>query len=133
MFGPGLRLNQPEEIAMTASLPRGFEDLEPFLDWARPTELERNSKRWSATMEESRAFYEVMIERGGAALEYLGGFELAAIEGAERRLLDLCLALAECSATIEMYEDPQPKYVFPIDRFVPTHDAWPLAGLGGRA
>ncbi len=112
---------------MSASLPEGFEDLLPFIDWARPTEMERNAKRWSASLEESRAFYDTMIARGPAALQYLGRFELKDIAGADRALLDMCLALAECSATIEMYGEPQPKYVFPIQRFVPTHDAWPLA------
>jgi len=119
---------------LSAKLPKGFEDLVPFIDWAQPTELRRNEKRWSVTLEESRAFYDSMLNHGPAALEYLDRFSLAELEtperAAEKRLLDMCLALAEVSSTIEMYEDPQPKYVFPIQRFVPTHDAWPLAGMG---
>jgi len=118
---------------MTDTLPKGFEDLLPFIDWAQPTEHGRNDKRWSSSLAESQRFYDRMIERGPAALEYLGHFDLADIDGPDRTLLDMCLALAECSATIEMYGEPQPKYVFPIARFVPTHDAWPLAGLGARA
>ena len=118
---------------MTQQLPAGFEDLAPFLDWARPTEMERNAKRWSATLDESRLFYDRMLQRGADALQYLGQFELAGINGPDRTLLDMCLALAECSATIEMYENPQPKYVFPINRFVPTHDAWAVTGEIGRA
>lgn len=117
---------------MADGLPEGFEDLLPYLDWARPTELERNARRWSATMEESRAFYDAMLARGPAALDYLNQFELAAIEGENLALLNMCLALAECSATVEMYENPQPKYVFPIERFVPVHDAWSLAAAGAR-
>ena len=112
---------------MSASLPKGFEDLLPFIGWAQPTELERNAKRWSASLEESQAFYDKMIARGADALGYLGQFALKDIAGPDRTLLDMCLALAECSATIEMYGEPRPKYVFPIQRFVPTHDAWPLA------
>ena len=118
---------------MTEQLPQGFEDLLPFLDWARPSEMERNTKRWSATMDESRRFYDAMLARGPDALAYLNQLTLTQISGPDRALLDLCLALAECSATIEMYENPQPKYVFPIERFVPTHDAWPLAGTGEHA
>lgn len=117
---------------MADGLPDGFEDLLPFLDWAQPTELERNEKRWSATMEESRAFYDAMLARGAAALDYLGQFPLDVIAGDDLTLLNLCLGLAECSATVEMYEHPQPKYVFPIERFVPVHDAWPLAAAGAR-
>jgi len=118
---------------MADLLPPGFEDLIPFIDWAKPTERERNDKRWSSSLGESQLFYDRMIERGPAALAYLDRFALSDIEGADRTLLDMCLALAECSATIEMYGDPRPKYVFPIARFVPTHDAWPLAGPGARA
>ena len=118
---------------MANGLPDEFADLLPYLDWARPTELERNEKRWSATMEESQSFYDAMLARGPAALEFLDRFELAEIEGENLALLNMCLSLAECSATIEMYEEPQPKYVFPIDRFVPVHDAWPLAPTGVRS
>lgn len=117
---------------MADGLPDGFEDLLPFIDWARPTEMERNAKRWSTTMAESRAFYDAMLARGAAALDYLGKFPLDAIAGDDLTLLNLCLALAECSATVEMYENPQPKYVFPIERFVPVHDAWPLTAAGAR-
>lgn len=117
---------------MADRLPRGFEDLQPFIGWACPTELVRNEKRWSSTMDESRCFYDAMLARGPAALEYLGQFDLAEIDNADLVLLNMCLALAECSATIEMYENPQPKYVFPIERFVPMHDAWPLATSGAR-
>lgn len=118
---------------MTQTLPLGFEDLEPYLDWAKPTEGERNTKRWAASMDESQRFYGTMIARGGAALEYLGQFELADIAGPDATLLNMCLALAEVSATIEMYEDPRPKYVFPIERFVPVHDTWARAAKGDAA
>ena len=116
---------------MTADLPEGFKDLMPFIDWARPTELGRNEKRWSVTLDESQKFYDAMLARGPAALEYLNQFSLEDISGSDRALLDMCLALAEAAATIEMYEDPQPKYVFPIQRFVPVHDNWSLTGNRG--
>lgn len=119
---------------MTDKLPKGFSSLTPYLDWARSTEMSRNEKRWSATLEESQAFYDTMLAHGPAALDYLNQFTLDQIYNSEneanKRLLDLCLALAEVSATVEMYQDPQPKYVFPIQRFVPTHDAWPQTRKG---
>lgn len=117
-------------MTSTDQLPHQFADLAPFLDWAQPTEVARNAKRWQSTLQESRKFYDAMLERGPAVLEYLGGFTLDAISGADRTLLNMCLALAECSATIEMYENPQPKYVFPIERFVPVHDTWDSASRG---
>ena len=115
---------------MTAELPAGFEDLAGFLSWAQPTEYARNKRRWSASLEESQAFYDAMLARGPVALDYLDGFPLDALDGPQKNLLDLCLALAECAITIEMYGDPRPKYVFPIDRFVPVHDGWPVAAAG---
>jgi hypothetical protein len=104
--------------------PPGFEDVEQFSDWARPTETGRNQKRWSSSLEESQAFYDAMLIAAPRALAYLDGFPLDALDPGQSRLLDLCLALAECSATIEMYGEPRPNYVFPIERFVPVHDSW---------
>lgn len=112
---------------MAQFLPDGFEDLEAFLSWAGATEFTRNKKRWSSTMEDSQAFYDAMVERAPDALEYLNAFELSALDERQERLLYLCLAFVECAITVEMYGEPQPKYVFPIDRFKPVHDEWLLA------
>ncbi|TNE41686.1 MAG: hypothetical protein EP321_03015 [Sphingomonadales bacterium] len=115
---------------MSSPLPDGFADLEPWIDWAQPTEYLRNRKRWSATMEQSQTFYDIMQQRCADALSYLDQFPLTALDEQQTRLLHLCLALAEVSVTVEMYGEPQPKYVFPIDRFVPVHDNWPLGSAG---
>lgn len=105
-------------------LPQGFESLERFADWAKPTETGRNQKRWSASLEESQSFYDAMLTSAPDALGYLDRFPLDALDPSQTRLLNLCLALAECSATIEMYGEPRPNYVFPIERFIPVHDSW---------
>ena len=84
---------------MADGLPDGFEDLLPFIDWARPTEMERNAKRWSATMAESRAFYDAMLARGAAAMDYLGQVPLDAIAGDDLTLLNLCLAVVLFAAS----------------------------------
>lgn len=118
---------------MQKTLPEGFEDLTPFLDWAEPTEVGRNKRRWAASLAESQQFYDTMIVRAPAALDYLDQFPLDALTPEQQTLLNLCLALVECSVTIEMYGDPSPKYVFPIDRFVPLHDAWPIAAGSVKA
>jgi len=118
------------ESGVQSSLPDGFADLERWIDWALPTEHARNRKRWSASMAESQAFYDVMQIRCGDALTYLDRTPLTDLDDRQRRLLDMCLALTEVSVTVEMYGEPQPKYVFPIDRFVPLHDAWPLGSAG---
>lgn len=83
-------------------------------------------------MEESQSFYQKMLARAPDALDYLDRYPLDALDESQKRLLDLCLALAECAVTVEMYGDPCPKYVFPIDRFVPLHDGWQPAANGAR-
>lgn len=118
---------------MPSSLPDEFADLEPWIDWAQPTELLRNQKRWSVNMEESQAFYDVMHERCGDALSYLDQFPLTAYTSEQEALLHLCFSLAEVAITVEMYGEPQPKYVFPIDRFFPVHDSWALGATGPAA
>lgn len=118
---------------MQQTLPEGFEDLAAFLDWAQPTEVGRNERRWSATMEESQLFYDTMLKRAPDALDYLDQFALDALTPSQQRLLNLCLALAECAITVEMYGEPNPKYVFPIARFVPLHDRWPVTAAGANA
>lgn len=116
---------------MSDLLPDGFADLAPYLAWAQPTEFGRNRKRWTSTMEESQAFYDVMMARAGDALVYLDDFPLDALDAGQTNLLNMCLGLVECSISIEMYGQAQPKYVFPIERFVPVHDNWPMAGNAG--
>ena len=44
--------------AVTSQLPPDFADLEPFADWALPTEAERYAKRLASTMAELQAFYD---------------------------------------------------------------------------
>ncbi|MBY8825715.1 hypothetical protein [Sphingomonas colocasiae] len=115
---------------MQSSLPDGFADLERWIDWALPTEYQRNRKRWSASMAESQAFYDVMQARCGDALSYLDQTPLTELDERQQALLNMCLSLTEVAVTVEMYGEPSPKYVFPIDRFVPLHDAWPLGASG---
>lgn len=112
---------------MSDVLPEGFEDLELYMDWALPTESTRNRKRWTATMQESQVFYDVMLGRAGDALAYLDEYDLEVLDTRQANLLNMCLALVECSISIEMYGETQPKFVFPIERFVPIHDSWPQA------
>jgi len=112
--------------------PEEFKDLEAFASWSNGTEFARNKKRWTSTLEESKAFYDVMLVRAPVALAYLDRFPLEDLDAKQTNLLNLCLALAECAVTIEMYEESAPKYVFPIDRFVPVHDKWPQKRPGIR-
>ncbi len=54
-----------------SSLPDAFFDLNPYLEWALPSEHARRAKRASTSMSEIRAFYDAMLERMEAVLSFL--------------------------------------------------------------
>jgi len=90
-----------------ALLPAAFADLEPFCArWALATTQERHRRRAGSSMAELQAFYEALTPRLEEALQHLDGFALDALPPAERRLLDLCLALADVSLAVEKYRTP---------------------------
>jgi len=109
---------------MADTFPKGFEDLEPYADWAQPTEEGRYNKRHDSPMAEVQAFYDVMIERAGDALQFLNQRPLDDLRPEEQRLLDLCLALTEAAVAVEMFKRPDPPYLMPLSRLRPMHDGW---------
>jgi hypothetical protein len=62
----------------SVTLPAEFADLEPFADWALPTEGERYAKRIASTMDELQAFYDAAFPRSEAAATYLDQFPMDA-------------------------------------------------------
>lgn len=109
---------------MSDTLPEEFKDLERYAAWALPTEKKRNLKRCASDIVEIRQFYEAVLPRAQAALDYLNGFPLDSLNEPNLRLLNLCLMLAESAVAIEMYGHPAYEYSMPIERFTPLHDAW---------
>ncbi len=89
-----------------ASLPDQFNDLEPFIEWSLPNERARNAKRVASPIEEIAKFYETMVPRTEAILEYLDRFELGKLPEREQRLMNLMLALAEVANAVELYKNP---------------------------
>ena len=53
------------------ALPPDFADLEPFADWALPSEGERYGKRLASTMDELQAFYDAAFPRLQDSTDYL--------------------------------------------------------------
>lgn len=109
---------------MTSLLPAGFDLLEPFLGLALPTERERHAAIGSASMAEVKAFYDAMLPVLPKALDHLNTLPLDALPSAERRLLDLSLAMAEAAMAVEMFDEVNPPYLMPVSRFEPVHDTW---------
>ena len=92
---------------MPSQLPPEFADLEPFADWALPTERERYAKRLSSTMDELHAFYDAAFPRLEDAAVYLEQLPLDALPEDATRLLQLCYSLINVSFPIEAWRQPR--------------------------
>jgi hypothetical protein len=96
-----------EEPTNMATFPDEFADLEPFADWAVPTERARYAKRISSTMEELQAFYDAAFPRIDDALAYLDQHPLDALPEDGKRLLWLYCALMTASFPVEAWRQPR--------------------------
>lgn len=100
-----------------ALLPAPFAELEPFAHWALATERERLTARESSTMEALQTFYDAMMPRLLAIVEYLDRFPLDRMPEDARRLLHMALSLVEVSIATELYRQPGPFSGFDRTRF----------------
>ena len=91
---------------MTSLLPPGFADLEPYADWALPTERERYAKRLASPMPELQAFYDAAFPRLEDAAAYLEQLPLDALPDDAARLLQLCYSLITVSFPVEAWRQP---------------------------
>ena len=88
-------------------LPPDFADLEPFADWALPTQDERYAKRLASTMDEMQAFYDVALPRLQESTDYLKSVRLDDISDADQHLLWLFASLVTVSFPIEVWRQPR--------------------------
>jgi len=89
------------------TLPAAFEELEPFTDWAVPTERARYAKRVASTMEELQAFYDAAFPRIDDALAYLEQHPTEGLSDEGKRLLWLYCALMTASFPVEAWRQPR--------------------------
>lgn len=92
---------------MAGTFPPAFADLEPFAEWAIPTERARYAKRISSTMEELQAFYDAAFPRLEAAAAYLEKVPMEGISEQDKRLLWLFCSLATVSFPVEVWRQPR--------------------------
>ncbi len=92
---------------MTAALPPGFADLEPFADWCLPTEAERYAKRLASSMDEMQEFYDAAFPRFEQILAHLDGYALDALPDDAGRLLALSYSLINVSFPVEVWRQPR--------------------------
>jgi hypothetical protein len=93
--------------ATSSALPADFSDLEPFADWALPTERERYTKRLASTMEELQAFYDAAFPRLDAAMDYLDQYPYGDMPDDAKRLLWVFSALVTVSFPVEVWRQPK--------------------------
>ncbi|MET1048784.1 MAG: hypothetical protein ABWZ55_04075 [Acidimicrobiales bacterium] len=89
------------------TLPAAFAELEPFADWARPSEADRYAKRVQSSMDELQTFYDAAFPRLEDGAEYLKGVALDGISDEDRSLLHLFEALVTVSFPVEVWRQPR--------------------------
>ena len=92
---------------MPSTLPSEFADLEPFAEWAVPTERARYDKRVASSMDELQAFYDAAFPRMEDAMAYLDKLDLNALPEDAKRLLWLYCALVTVSFPVEVWRQPR--------------------------
>ena len=88
---------------MSTGLPTPFQDLEPYIDWAKPTMNERLSKRLASTFEDVTVYYNAMLPRIEDVLTYLNQYPLNQMPADAARLMNLALSFAETITCVEYY------------------------------
>lgn len=100
--------------------PASFADLEPLAAWALATEGQRARKRRNSTMVEIRAFYDAIVPRMDAILDYLNQLPLDTMPDDAQRLLHLTLSLAEVATAVELFNQPLVTDGYDPERFIPA-------------
>ena len=90
-----------------SALPAEFSDLEPYADWALPTEGARYAKRLASTMDELQAFYDAAFARLDDAAAYLEKFAVDDLPDDAKRLLWVFASLVTVSFPVEVWRQPR--------------------------
>ena len=89
------------------TLPAAFADLEPYADWALPSEADRYAKRLASSMDELQAFYDAAFPRLAESVDHLKGIALDGISEEDQHLLWLFSALVTVSFPVEVWRQPR--------------------------
>ena len=96
---------------MTASataLPKGFEDLEPFVSyWVRDTNDARREARSTAQMPDIQRFYDAIVARAEDGIVHLEQYPLDTMPDEATRLFKLLLAMNHAAIAVEMHGAPR--------------------------
>jgi len=100
------------------ALPKGFRNLEHFLDWSLGTETERIAKRVATPMDEIIDFHAAMSQQLEEIIVFLNQYPYDDLPENGQRLCDMALSLVEVAPLVEMYKDPANLNMVDPDRFV---------------
>lgn len=93
---------------MSAMLPAGFADLEPYAaTWCLATEAERWQRRMSSSMAELSAFYDTAFPRLEDALAHCDRFPLDDLPEDVERLVQLVHSLVLVAMAVEIFAQPK--------------------------
>ena len=93
----------------TALLPKGFDELAPFIaEWGSlETQDERYIRRQSLSMERLQVYYDAVQPRLGAIFDHLDSFPYGpALPEPEALLFRVVLAMSEVAQAVEVYGQP---------------------------
>ena len=89
------------------TLPAQFADLEPYAEWALPSEADRYAKRITSTMEELQAFYDAAFPQLDSGADYLRNVPIDGISEEDRNLLWVFSSLVTVSFPVEAWRQPR--------------------------
>jgi hypothetical protein len=89
------------------TFPDQFADLEPYADWALPSEGDRYDKRLASSMDELQAFYDAVMPRLEQSTDYLKSVALDGISDEDQHLLWLFSSLVTVSFPVEVWRQPR--------------------------
>ncbi len=89
-----------------AAFPAQFAALEPYADWALPSESNRYAKRLASNMDELRAFYDTAMPLLESEADYLKNVSLDGISDEDLNLLRCLEALVTVSFPVEAWHQP---------------------------
>lgn len=92
---------------MANVLPAEFAELEPFAEWAIPTERARYAKRLASSMDELQAFHDAALPRLESGQEYLENIKMDDISEENKHLLWLFCSLITIAFPVESWRQPR--------------------------
>ena len=114
-----------------AALPKQFADLERFVTagWALPREHDRWARRVNSSTAEIKDFYETILPRMEAIVQYLDRNPLDKVPETDRPLLYLALAFMDVAPSWEIFQAPDvPEPAYEINRMHIVERPYPWEG-----